>query len=655
MYTSPHPHPRQFGTKFSPANVAVTVLVMLLFLIFLFLFLTLLAGTAQAQTPPTARQAATMPQFASRLAHPAQPRASYKNPLDTRARAHRGGPLDANEIYDNGPINGTTDAWTINSGFVVSDNFTVPGVTSGVTAMTFGAWLFPGDVLQTVEVSITSAEFGGTTYFDQVLTFTQSGCSGNQYGFNICTETSSNFSMVNLAAGTYWLNLSNAVVNNGDPVYWDENSGMGCGGAGCPSSASENSVGTIPSEAFTVLGTSTTTCYPYCEPPPPPCFQSGEQGVQVIHDFTDGVPSGLTLDSSGSLYGTTTGGGDDGLGTVYKLTQRAGNWLFTSLYSFIGQDSGATPGNIIIGPGGDLFGTAQGGLRQCGYQGSNDCGVVYKLTPPPVACPAVMCSWDETVLYRFTGDPDGWAPVPGTLVSDGAGNLYGGTSYGGAFGRGTVYKLSPSRDGWTETVIYSFGDNGPNSLLMGHDGNLYGITTDGAFNGDVFQLVPSVNSWTENVLYTFQNTQEDGTTPNSLVQDPSGNLYGISTWYYQYYYQYRTAGVFWKLSPSNHGWTFTELWLKQTDPRYYNDLFNSLAIDSEGSTYLASTTIAYDWSCIDHNFGCWWYIYGRLGAGFQNEEFDAYGMAADSDRKRLYGVTSDCGQHNRGTVWEISP
>jgi PEP-CTERM motif len=56
---------------------------------------------------------------------------------------------------------------------------------------------------------------------------------------------------VSLNAGTYWMNLNNAVVPNGDPIYWDENSG--------PSSASQNSVGTIPSESFTLLGGSTTS------------------------------------------------------------------------------------------------------------------------------------------------------------------------------------------------------------------------------------------------------------------------------------------------------------------------------------------------------------------------------------------------------------
>src|SRR5689334_10724965 len=149
----------------------------------------------------------------------------------------------ADTVYDNGPINGTTDAWTINFGFIVSDTFTTSGAT--VNGLAFGAWLFPGDVLQSAEVSITDAEFGGNTFLDEVVNFTQSGCVGNQYGFNVCTETGT-FTDTNLAAGSYWLNLQNATVNTGDPVYWDENSG--------PSQASENSVGTIPSEAFTLTG-----------------------------------------------------------------------------------------------------------------------------------------------------------------------------------------------------------------------------------------------------------------------------------------------------------------------------------------------------------------------------------------------------------------
>ena len=153
------------------------------------------------------------------------------------------------DLYDNGPTNGTVDAWTINFGFIVSDTFTL-GAASQVTGLNFSAWLFPGDILESAEVSITSSEFGGTTFFDGNVNFTQGNCTTNQLGFSLCDETGS-FGPVNLNAGTYWLNLQNAVVNTGDPVYWDENSG--------PSSGSENSVGTIPSESFTVLGGTTST------------------------------------------------------------------------------------------------------------------------------------------------------------------------------------------------------------------------------------------------------------------------------------------------------------------------------------------------------------------------------------------------------------
>jgi hypothetical protein len=167
-------------------------------------------------------------------------------------------PASAQVLYDNGPIFGESDAWTINFGFVVSDSFTISTGNSTINGLSFGAWVFPGDVIESVEVSITSAELGGTTYFDQQVTFTASNCFTNHFGFNLCDESGS-FNGPTLDNGTYWLNLSNAVVNNGDPAYWDENAGFGCQSPGCPSQASENSVGSIPSESFTVLGTPSGT------------------------------------------------------------------------------------------------------------------------------------------------------------------------------------------------------------------------------------------------------------------------------------------------------------------------------------------------------------------------------------------------------------
>ena len=206
--------------------------------------------SAQSPVPATANQAAKMPQFASRL-HPASQPQSRPNAALSRPGSRNGG--QGFPIYDNGPIDGNSYAWTINFGFVVSDSFTV-GAAANVTGMTFGSWLFPGDVLESAEISITAQPNGGTSYFDQTVSFSQSGCTVNQLGYNVCTETGSSFASPTLQPGTYWVNLQNTNVNTGDPAYWDQNSGVGCTSPGCPSLASSSDVGTIPSESFTMLG-----------------------------------------------------------------------------------------------------------------------------------------------------------------------------------------------------------------------------------------------------------------------------------------------------------------------------------------------------------------------------------------------------------------
>lgn len=193
-------------------------------------------------------------------------------------------PAAAQAVYNNGPINGNYDAWTINLTFAVSDTFTVSNGGSNITGLSFGAWLYPGDTLTSAEVSITSLENGGTTYFDQMVNFTASGCVNSEFGFVVCDETAS-FNAGNFGNGTYWLNLQNASIPSGDPVYWDDNRGVGCTSPGCPSSASDNYQGTIESESFTILGSASSSSSSTSSVPEPSSlmlFASGALGLGAL-------------------------------------------------------------------------------------------------------------------------------------------------------------------------------------------------------------------------------------------------------------------------------------------------------------------------------------------------------------------------------------
>ena len=145
-----------------------------------------------------------------------------------------------NFSYDNGGPNGSVDAWTINFGYVVSDTFVV-AFAGTVQNFDFWVWAYPGDTALTVDWSITSDEFGGTTYGSGTASLSSQFLSSNQYGYDIDRLSATGLNIA-LGAGTYWLNLQSATTAFGDPLFWDENSG--------PSSASESAVGTIASEAF---------------------------------------------------------------------------------------------------------------------------------------------------------------------------------------------------------------------------------------------------------------------------------------------------------------------------------------------------------------------------------------------------------------------
>jgi PEP-CTERM motif len=155
-------------------------------------------------------------------------------------------PASADNLYNNGPANGQEDGWAINFGFSVSDSFTVPA-GSNIQSLEYVYWdASSTDLLTTTDIQIGATPFGGTAHALTGVTNTFLGT--NQYGYNLY-EASYSFSGVPWA-GAGWLSLSNACTVSGcsgeTPIYWDENSG--------PSSAMENTLGTIPSESFTLAG-----------------------------------------------------------------------------------------------------------------------------------------------------------------------------------------------------------------------------------------------------------------------------------------------------------------------------------------------------------------------------------------------------------------
>lgn len=603
-------------------------------------------GSAQ-KVPATATQAAKLPQYAARLAQhgPAQGIGRHSGACSIPSRDRlRDGLL--RDLYDNGPVNGTIDARTINFGYIVANSFTVPP-DSSVSSLAFYAWLLPWDVLQNVQVSITSDPFGGTSFFNATVNFAQSDCVGNQYGFNVCLETGS-FAEVNLAPGSYWVNLQNAVVNSGDAAYWDENSG--------PSLAYQTSVGTIPSEAFTILGTTTTTTYPVTG-----CMPEESDNFKVIHDFTGaedgGSPSGVASDRAGNLYGRADYGGNSV--SIYKLAQAGTGWILNNLYNF-NPERYLPEEHLLIGDNGVLYAGASGGLQNCD---GTWCGQIVSLRPSPTICRSISCSWTDNILYQFTGVTDAFQG--GRLVSEHEGNLYGVGS-GGADMSGAVFELSPSIGGWTETVIYSFPYGlahgaAPTELLVGIDGNLYGIARAGGLNnaGVVFQLTLSANGWIQTVIYNVPNKSYFGVNPRFLVQDGEGNLFGIYDYSISTDYFPRTMSKVFMLKPSGGQWIYSEL--AHGDEYSNQDSYNNLVVDAAGNIW--GTAEQWWGGCMGGWNNAYIFELAKTSDGWQYSTpvywdytaFPTSGALALDRHGNIYGTTQYCGSHGDGTVWQFTP
>jgi uncharacterized repeat protein (TIGR03803 family) len=355
--------------------------------------------------------------------------------------------------------------------------------------------------------------------------------------------------------------------------------------------------------------------------------------------------AGPLVKVKGKLYGTTEYGGGSCHGrcfggTVFSITTSGTESVLHSFETASGD--GKNPRAGIIDGTGTLYGTTvHGGGASC-Y-----CGTVFKLT----------LSGAETVLYSFTGKPDGFGPDAGLLDVDGT--LYGTTINGGANGDGTVFAIAPSG---TETVLHSFAGKPdgahPYAGLVNVNGTLYGTTTSGGANcgstggcGTVFTITPS---GAETVLYSFNGGPGDGRYPTQAdLLDVDGTLYGTTK-----HGGPNNGGTVFSLTTSGSETVLHSFGGTEDGVFPYGGL-----LDVNGTLY-GTTSNGGTGSCLRYGDvpGCGTVFKTTTSGtetvlhnfdGLKEGRFPYSGLIDVSGM--LYGTTTAGGAKNAGTVYSISP
>jgi len=256
----------------------------------------------------------------------------------------------------------------------------------------------------------------------------------------------------------------------------------------------------------------------------------------------------------------------------------------------------------------------------------------------------------ESVLYNFTGTPDGSNPYSTLTFNNG--NLFGTTYKGGLYGYGTVFELIPNGSGgWSESVLYNFCPAAPSctdgeyptftKVAFDSQGNLYGTAYLGGAlgNGVVFELSPSGNTWTYNVLYSFAGQPDAANPINGLVFDSKGNLYGTA-----YSGGGGNNGAVFELSPASGGGGWTEQVIDSIP-----SLFAGLAIDSQGNLYGTTTTTVFELSPNGTN----WLPTTLFTFSASTQGKSPNGTPVVDSQGNVYGTTTTGGKNNLGTVFKL--
>ena len=306
--------------------------------------------------------------------------------------------------------------------------------------------------------------------------------------------------------------------------------------------------------------------------------------ITTLYAFTgnaDGaVPyGGVVLDPAGNVYGTTAYGGNGG-GVTFRVDPRRHESL---LHTFTGYPDGANPlEGVTRDSAGRLYGLTA-------------FLVLYELQPSATFCAAVLCPWNESILYSNFNDGQLLGIPTGLPILDAQENIYAvsndnGTGTNCTDGCGFVFKVDPQGN---ETVIYNF-QGGPadggwptGPLLLAADGSLYGTTDIGGGSGagTVYKIDANGN---ESVLYSFTDGNDGGFPQTGVIADGQGNLYGTTLIGGQQSSLCNyggTCGVVFELSPNQNGtWTESPFYSFQGGADGANPT-GGLLRDSQGNFY----------------------------------------------------------------------
>lgn len=264
----------------------------------------------------------------------------------------------------------------------------------------------------------------------------------------------------------------------------------------------------------------------------------------TLYSFTasaDGEhPFGITIDSSGNLFGTTSGtntggGGADEFGTIWELPK--GSHQVTTLYTFGGppfpypNGTPANPTGITIDASGNLYGTTEYGWYST-HPGRQDLGDFLGAYGDVWMLP----KGSNSLVTRYSPIVDGTLTYPPLVLQDiaidGAGAIYL-TTYPGANANGAIWELAPGSNALTPLYTGTYGRNDPSwplGIAADDDGNLFVTSPNGGdfASGAVFELPKGSDTVTPVYSFDGQFSALTGAIPGEIILDASGNLYGVA-------------------------------------------------------------------------------------------------------------------------------